>query len=83
MDVRARLVSLAIAAYLITTGALAAATDWTTPAERTGFRATPTLEETTRWLRRAERAAPFIRLTTFGTSGAGRAMPHSRRATWR
>lgn len=51
------------------------APDWTTPAERADFRSTPRLDETVAWLERAAQASPWIRVTTFGESGAGRPLP--------
>ncbi|MGE5236011.1 MAG: M14 family zinc carboxypeptidase [Acidobacteriota bacterium] len=48
---------------------------WLTPAERSGYAATPDLAATVAFLRKVETAAPFIRVTSFGTSPAGRDMP--------
>ncbi len=54
--------------------ALIAARDdpWITPAERDGFRATPSYAETRAWLERLAAASPLISLHTFGTSAEGR-----------
>jgi zinc carboxypeptidase len=49
------------------------AQDWTTPAERSGYRTTPRFGETMAYLRRIARAAPRqVRLETFGRTGEGR-----------
>lgn len=45
-----------------------------TPAERNGFRATPSGAETVAYLETLAAADPRIRIETFGTSGAGRPM---------
>ena len=48
-------------------------TDWITPAERSGFRTTPSYAETKAYLERLAAAAPeTIRLTRFGVSPEGR-----------
>ncbi len=48
-------------------------TDWATPAERSGYRTTPTFAETVAYLERLARAYPDrIRLESFGRSGEGR-----------
>jgi hypothetical protein len=53
----------------------AAAADWTTPAEATGFRTTPSYSDTMAYLNRLEQAAPAkIKLQTFGISPQGRPM---------
>src|SRR5918997_1423669 len=50
--------------------------DWQTHAERTGYRETPRYEETLAYCRKLADAAPSqIRLTDFGRSGEGRALP--------
>jgi hypothetical protein len=72
--------TLALAATLMlaTTCALASdiPDDWLTVAERTDFRATSSYDETMAFLRKAEAAAPeIIRVTDFGSSGQGRALP--------
>jgi hypothetical protein len=51
------------------------AEDWVTPAEASGFRATPDCAETMAFLRRLESAMPEMRITRFGTSAQGREMP--------
>jgi hypothetical protein len=49
--------------------------DWTTPAEASSFRTTPSYAETLAYLRRLVEAAPDrLRLETFGTSPEGRPM---------
>jgi murein tripeptide amidase MpaA len=45
---------------------------WITPAETSGFRITPTYDETVAWMKRLESAAPQIRLTSIGRSPEGR-----------
>jgi hypothetical protein len=51
------------------------ATDWTTPAEATQFRTTPSYADTLTYLQRLQQAAPgMIRLQTFGTTPEGRPM---------
>jgi hypothetical protein len=64
---------LALVALLAMT---AHATDtWTTPAEASGFRTTPSYADTQAFLRRLAHAAPgTIRLATFGTTPEGRPM---------
>ena len=57
----------------LATPALAA--DWTTPAEKAQFRATPSYADTLSYLGRLEKAAPGrLRLRTFGVSPQGRPM---------
>lgn len=54
-------------------GAAAGGTDWTTPAEASGYRKTPRYDETMEYLRRLAVAAPKqLRLETFGRTGEGR-----------
>lgn len=49
--------------------------DWTTPAEASQFRSTPSYEQTQAYLQRLQQAAPnAIRLENFGTSPQGRPM---------
>jgi len=67
--------SLAVlTALAATTLAVAASPEFdpVTPAERARFRATPALDDTLRWLDGAAGVAPFVHVTSFGTSGAGR-----------
>jgi hypothetical protein len=45
---------------------------WITPAEASGFRLTPTYEETLTWLRRLDAASPEMTLVSLGTSDEGR-----------
>lgn len=53
----------------------ARAADWTTPAERAGFRTTPSYAETLAYLERLQKEAPGrIRLERFGVSPQGRPM---------
>ena len=50
-------------------------TDWTTPADATHFRTTPSYADTLAYLERLQQAAPsVIRLATFGTTPEGRPM---------
>ena len=49
--------------------------EWLTVAERSGFRATSSYEETMDFLRRLDEASEAIRLETFGTSAQGRPLP--------
>ena len=52
-----------------------ATTDWTTPAEATHFRTTPSYADTLTYLQRLQQAAPtMIHLETFGTTPEGRPM---------
>ena len=46
--------------------------DWRTPAEKTGLLETPRLAGTVAYLKRLAAASPWIRVTSFGTSGEGR-----------
>ena len=48
---------------------------WITPAERDGFTATPSYDETLAWLERLAGTAPTMDLQTFGRSGLGRELP--------
>lgn len=47
-------------------------TDWTTPAERTDYRTTPTYAETREYLERLDRSSNLIKLTAFGKTGENR-----------
>jgi hypothetical protein len=49
-----------------------AVADWSTPAEKTGVLETPRLAGTVAYLKRLAAASPWIRVTSFGTSGEGR-----------
>lgn len=51
------------------------ANDWQTHAERTQFRETGDYAEAIDFCRRLERASPWVKLVTYGTSGQGRALP--------
>lgn len=60
---------------LMAFAATAHAADWTTPAEASHFRTTPSYADTLAYLQRLQRAAPGkIRLETFGTTPEGRPM---------
>jgi hypothetical protein len=48
---------------------------WRTHAEQSGYRRTATYDETIEYCRRLERGSPWVRLTSYGTSGQGRALP--------
>jgi hypothetical protein len=64
------------AALLLSPHPAIAQTDWTTKAEATGYRETPTYEETLDYIRRIEKATPTrVRLDFFGTSEEGRPIP--------
>jgi zinc carboxypeptidase len=49
--------------------------DWRTHAERSGYRTTPSYDETMAYCRRLVAASPWARLTTYGSSGQGRDLP--------
>ncbi|HVG29909.1 MAG TPA: M14 family metallopeptidase [Pyrinomonadaceae bacterium] len=49
--------------------------DWRTRAEQTEYRETPTYAETLDFVRRLERASRVVRVTEFGKTGEGRALP--------
>lgn len=49
-----------------------AAGRWATPAERSGFQASPSYADTIAWLRELERESSLVSLHTFGTSHQGR-----------
>jgi murein tripeptide amidase MpaA len=46
--------------------------DWTTPAERSDYRTTPTFAQTQVFLQKLDAASPLIKLASFGKSGEGR-----------
>jgi len=48
--------------------------DWETPAEASGFTATPSYDETLAWLERLAAVAPQIQVQSFGRSALGRTM---------
>ncbi|HEX5708949.1 MAG TPA: M14 family metallopeptidase [Pyrinomonadaceae bacterium] len=50
-------------------------TEWLTHAEQTDYRETPDYEATLAYARRLDAASPWVRLTEFGRSGEGRALP--------
>ena len=68
---------LAAPAAPVAAGAAAAPVpdEWLTPAERDGFRSTPSYDDTVAFLRRLAAASPAIRLERFGVSPQGRDMP--------
>ena len=71
----ARAAHAAFLLVFVTVSAAMAATDWTTPAEKSGFVTTPSYEETLHYLERLQKAAPDkIHLERFGTTAAGRPM---------
>ena len=47
---------------------------WLTHAEKTGYRETPTLDDTNAFIRRLAAASPWIQVKSFGRSGEGRAL---------
>ena len=49
--------------------------EWLTHAEKTDYRETPNFDETVAYARRLAAASPWLRLTEFGRSGQGRALP--------
>jgi len=49
--------------------------EWQTPAEKTGYRETPTYAETVSYARRLEAASPVLRYESFGKSGQGLDLP--------
>ncbi|KQU61583.1 carboxypeptidase [Sphingomonas sp. Leaf339] len=56
-------------------GLIARADDpWITPAERSGFRTTPSYAETSAWLDRLVAASSLLTRETFGTTAEGRAL---------
>ena len=60
---------------LIALAGTAHAADWTTPAEASHFRTTPSYADTLAYLQRLQKAAPGkLRLATFGTTPEGRPM---------
>jgi hypothetical protein len=64
-----------LAALLGVIAPSASATDWTTPAEASHFRTTPSYADTLAYLQRLQQAAPgMIKLQTFGTTPEGRPM---------
>ena len=52
--------------------ALPASDPWVTPSEATGFRTTPSYDETVTWLRKLVAAAPQLRMVSLGKSPQGR-----------
>jgi hypothetical protein len=74
-----RLPSLALPIILFAGPVLAAdgrlPEDWLTVAERSGFRATSSYDQTVEMLKRIDDASPHIELRFFGRTGAGRLLP--------
>ncbi len=65
----------ALSIVLLAAALLGASPDWRTPAEISGYRATPRYDDTIAFLRRLAAAAPGkMRLETFGTTGEGRGL---------
>ncbi|HEX4952517.1 MAG TPA: M14 family metallopeptidase [Thermoanaerobaculia bacterium] len=52
--------------------ALPASHPWVTPSEASGFRTTPTYDETVAWLKRLDAASPELALVSLGKSPQGR-----------
>jgi Zinc carboxypeptidase len=69
------LILLAHAAALSQSSSPAVPPSWQTHAERTDYRETPDFEETVGFARRLAAASPWIRVSSFGESGEGRALP--------
>lgn len=74
---RIRLMCSALLAFLVSSHAptLAEGTSLLTKAERTGFAATSSYDETMAFLRQLQTRMPEMKLTSFGTSGEGRPLP--------
>jgi hypothetical protein len=49
--------------------------EWLTHAEKTDYRETPDFDASIAYARRLDEASPWLRLTEFGRSGQGRALP--------
>ncbi|HEU4595997.1 MAG TPA: M14 family metallopeptidase [Pyrinomonadaceae bacterium] len=49
--------------------------EWLTHAEKTDYRETPNFDDSIAYARRLTTASPWLRLTEFGRSGQGRALP--------
>ena len=56
-------------------GAAVQSESWRTRAERTEYRETGTYDEMAEFCRRLEGASPWVKVTSFGTSGQGRPLP--------
>lgn len=70
------LIIIALTALVSHSNAADIPDEWLTVAERSDFRATSTFAETMDFLRRVETAAPgIVRVTSFGRSAEGRALP--------
>ncbi len=50
-------------------------TDWLTDYEKSGYAATPTYAEAMEYLKRIDKASPWVRLRSFGISPQGRELP--------
>jgi len=71
-----RIAFAVVAVALVAAGAFAEEVhgDWLTRAERSGYRATPSYEETLAFLRQVRERLPALRLVEFGRTAAGRPM---------
>lgn len=66
--------SVALSTLALPLPALAASTDWATPAEASGFTRTPRYAETMAYFERLDAASPQVAMLAFGTTPQGRAM---------
>jgi hypothetical protein len=64
-----------VTASLTTLAAAALPEAWQTVAERSGFQATSSYDETIELLQRLDQVSPAIELDSFGRSGEGRPLP--------
>jgi hypothetical protein len=73
-DMYTTLRSLTAVLFLITT-AIAQKPDWTTPSEKSSYRATPNYADTMAYIRRVAAAAPNqVKIEPFGKTGEGRTL---------
>src|SRR2546426_6102531 len=72
---RAFTLAATCAAAVAADAATLAPISWRTPAERSGYRTTPTYDETMAYCRRLAAASPWVKLVEYGESGQGRALP--------
>lgn len=78
-----RLTSALVCALVLTSGQITMAqsvspnvpAEWQTYTEKTDYRETPRYDETIAYARRLEAASPLIRVSSFGQSAEGRALP--------